>query len=426
MPADGGPIIEERTGTLLGVVVAHAPKTGDSSVMALARSGAAEPIASLIPADEVRHALAGRVGALEVALRSINKETADLQVSAQLVDPKGLVKSVLVQAAPADSATMVPYSDGTWPGLGKSDRVELRPDQAGASVSGRVAVRLGEVNAPKRIFIQTTQRYQTGQLVNSKPWEYDLPEKPGRAYPTGTPLELILKAAAHESFARLGLLVDPAKDCLFIKDEKSHTIKIEVPGDKLHTLAPELVTTGEGKPLHNAPRALADIEGDFAAIVQVTGEISPSLTLPEDRQGNEISSTFQGAGLLLYQDNEHFIRLERTAGVAVGSIQPTHKALFQVVKGGKQIESHTYPLRSEMPAYLLLMRAKGRLKLGLTVDLATPPIQIKELEIELPAKLKIGLSASNISATPFTAIFENFALLSDVSLVEAKFRKDTN
>ena len=105
---------------------------------------------------------------------------------------------------------------------------------------------------------------------------------------------------------------------------------------------------------------LAPVEGDFAAIVQVTGEISPSLTLPEDRQGNDIPSTFQGAGLLLYQDKDNFVRFERTAGVAVGSIQPIHRVLFEVVKDGKQVESQKYPLPPEGPAYLFLVRRKGR------------------------------------------------------------------
>ena len=39
----------------------------------------------------------------------------------------------------------------------------------------------------------------------------------------------------------------------------------------------------------------------------------------------------------------------------------------------------------------------------------------------MPAKVRIGLSASNISATPFTATFGNFVLLDDVTMVEAKF-----
>ena len=66
---------------------------------------------------------------------------------------------------------------------------------------------------------------------------------------------------------------------------------------------------------------LTAVEGDFAAVVEVTGELSPGLVLPKDRQGNHIPSTFQGAGLLLYQDQDNFVRLERTAGMAVGSIE---------------------------------------------------------------------------------------------------------
>jgi hypothetical protein len=41
------------------------------------------------------------------------------------------------------------------------------------------------------------------------------------------------------------------------------------------------------------------VEGDFAAMVEVTGEISAGTTLPKDRQGNSVPFTFQGAGLLL-------------------------------------------------------------------------------------------------------------------------------
>jgi hypothetical protein len=153
----------------------------------------------------------------------------------------------------------------------------------------------------------------------------------------------------------------------------------------------------------------------------VTGEINPSLTLPEERQGNDITSTFQGAGLLLFRDQNNFVRLERTAGVVAGSIQPSHKILFEVVKDGKQFESQKYSLSPSGPAYLLLLRRKGRVVCAASRDLRAPIVPIKGIDLDLPSKVKIGLSASNISATPFTATFENFALLSDVKIVEAKF-----
>ena len=274
-----------------------------------------------------------------------------------------------------------------------------------------------------RIVIQTKFQYQTGQLVNSKPKAYELPEKPGRIYPTGTPLDLILKAAARESIALLGPLVDRDKDCRLDKDEQGRSMKIEIPGDKLHTLAPELVTeANKKKPLHNAPMTLAPIQGDFAACVQVTGEISPSLTLPEDRQGNDIASTFQGAGLLLYRDKDNFIRFRKNSrcGCRLDPAEPQGPVPGRERrKAGRQSD---VPLAPQAPACLFMLRRNGRLICGVAPDLATPPIQIKEIALDLPPQLKIGLSASNVSTTPFTASFENFALLSDVSPVQAKFR----
>jgi serine/threonine protein kinase len=425
-PGDfGGPIVEERTGTLIGVAGSKVRPTGDFIGVAVTRTGSVDPVGFVIPAEEVRRALAGRVGALEVTIESVQKGTADLQVSAGLIDPKGMVKAVLVSiVGPGDTNPIAPYSDGSWPPLRTSDAVELRHDPNSASASGRARVLLsGEDATSDRFLIQTAQRYQSGQLVYSEPKAYFLSGKPGRVYPIGTSLKRILKDARRESFGALGPLVDPDRDCVFKKNEKSYEIKIELPGDKLHTLAPEIVRLDKTKPLHNAPMTLTEVEGDFAAIVEVTGEISPSLTLPEDRQGNNVASTFQGAGLLLYRDQNNFVKLERTAGVAVGSIQPSHKSLFEVVKDGKQVERQRFSLSPSGPAYLLLLRRKGRVVCAASRDLSAPIVPIKEIELDLPPKVKIGLSASNVSATPFTATFENFALLSDVNVVEAKFGK---
>ena len=106
---------------------------------------------------------------------------------------------------------------------------------------------------------------------------------------------------------------------------------------------------------------LIDVEGDFAALVEVTGEISAGSTLPKDRQGNDIPFTFQGAGLLLYQDKDNFVRLERSAGVAVATLQPIHKVLFEVVKDGKHVaESESTRPCPRGPFICCLMRRKGQ------------------------------------------------------------------
>ena len=234
------------------------------------------------------------------------------------------------------------------------------------------------------------------------------------------------RALQRKSLSLLGPLVDPDKDCQLVKDEASCKIKIEVPGNKLHTLAPEVVTLlDKKKPLHNAPMTLTDVEGDFVASVEVTGEISTGSILPQNLHGNSIPFTFQGAGLLLYQDQDNFVRLERTAGTAIGTLARIHKVLLEVVKDGKNM-NQSYPPEPEGPVYLLLMRHKGRTVWGASSSirgLATPfkEIATEEIEIDLPPKVKIGLSASNISAKPFTATFENFALITDVAVIDAHF-----
>jgi len=427
-PGDsGGPIVEERTGTLIGVGVSQLRGTGNSSGVAVAKRGSAQPIAVLIPADEVRRSLAGRVGAVDLTLRSIRQGAAELEIKAQLVDPKGMVNAVMVHVAPAAAGSIVPYSDGSWPPLRDTKEVELRHDPSTASASGRIQVALsGQGAAARKVLVQTSHRYQSGQLVYSKPTAYDLPDSPRRIHPPGTPLKLILKAARRASFALLEPLIDPDKDCRLFKDAENNRIKIEIPGDKLHTLAPELVAQlDKKKPLHNAPMTLTAVQGDFAAFVEVVGEISPGLALPEDRQGNHIASTFQGAGLLLYQDRDNFVRLERTSGVAAGSMHLIDKVLFEVIKGGKRVESQTYPLPPEGPAYLLLMRRKGRVAWGTSHDRAALPVPIKGINLDFPAKVKIGLSATNISADAFTATFENFVLLNDVTIIVGKFGDTT-
>ncbi len=279
--ASGFPIVEERTGTLIGVGLSPMHSTGNVNVAGLAvvKPGSAEPIGVLIPADEVRRALAGRVGALDLTLESIKEGTANVQVSAGLVDPKGMVKAVSLHVAPADAGTIVPYGDGTWPPLRNAEEAELKHDADTVSATGRVQIALSDsASAARKVLIQTAHQYQSGQLVYSRPRSYDLPGKPGRIYPTGAPLELILSGARRASFALLGPLVDPENDCNLEKNAKTQTIKIGVPCESPRTLAPDLVSPRDKKsPLHNAPMTLTPVQGDFAAIVRSLCRLEPGI-----------------------------------------------------------------------------------------------------------------------------------------------------
>ena len=163
----GGPVVEDKTGKLLGVVVA---KLGAVDTIGLRRAGRGVAQGAGRPGRRCRGADASKAA----------EGTADLEIKAQIVDPKGMVQGVVVHVAPASSAgTIAPNSDGSWPPLPNTKAVELQKDPKLAMASGRVQVTLtGDGAAARKVLIQTAHRDRRGLLVYTKPREYELPEKP--------------------------------------------------------------------------------------------------------------------------------------------------------------------------------------------------------------------------------------------------------
>ncbi len=170
----GGPIIDEKTGKLLGVAVAKAAM--------------ADTIGFIVPADEVRRALAGRVGGMDLALEASNQQgIANLHVKAILMDPKMQVGGVVVRAAPASTVgKLTPDSQGNWQALPNTKPFELQRDARTPTASGQVQVTLngGGLDA-RKILVQTAHRDLLGRLHYAKPKEVMLPDKPGRIRPAG-------------------------------------------------------------------------------------------------------------------------------------------------------------------------------------------------------------------------------------------------
>jgi S1-C subfamily serine protease len=404
----GGPIIEEKTGRLIG--------------LAVAKVGAVDTIGFVVPDEELRRCLAGRVGGVQLKRLDTSQTTA-LEVKAQIVDPKRLVQGVLVCAAPAAAAaSLAPDSTGHWPPLPNASPVELQRDQKTPTASGKIQVSLsGQDAAGRKIVIQTAHRNGAGQLVYSKPKEVQLPAKEGPIVTAGS-LMRTLKQFARRSLALLGPLVDPDKDCALVKDDDAAKLKIEIPG-KLHTLSPYVVTRkNKNKPLYNGPMAVAEVEGDFAAIVEVTGDIRPGSATPKDRQGNTLPFTYQGAGLIVYQDKDNFFRLERAASVIIDGLHPVHRLLMEAVKDGKEAKGgYIYLDIPERDTMLIVTRRKGRVRCLFSPDGGNSLAVFREFELDLPPKVKVGLSAANISAKPFTATFENFAIINDATKIDSEF-----
>ena len=204
----GGPIIEERTGAFIGV-----------SVFENARGKISQFV---IPANEVRQALAGRVGRLDLTLRSMRQGIADVDIRAQIVDPRGVLQDVMVLVA--ESQPTGSRSAGHTPL--ETELVRLAYDRNVALAAGSIQIALPEFGARHRILVQIALRNRSGRLEYSQPKEYDLPARPGRIHRSNAPVELIVKGSSRESFSRLERLVDPDEDCRLVKEDERCTIEI--------------------------------------------------------------------------------------------------------------------------------------------------------------------------------------------------------
>ncbi len=405
----GGPIIDEKTGHLLGVAVAKA--------------SFADTIGFVVPADQVRRALAGRVGGLALTLESSDQSKANLLIKANLVDPKLQVAGVVdPRRAALLGRQAQPRQRRLLAGLAEhpADRAPAQSPRSGGD--RRVQVALSGSGADSRkVWIQAAYRDMLGRWTYSRPKEVFLPEQPGPIRDAGS-LGRIVNRVRAKSLALLGPLVDPSKDCHLDKDQRSLKVRIDVPG-KLHTLSPE-IQARKNSPFHNSPMTLAEVDGDFLAQVAVTGEISPGSTPPKDRAVRNLPFTVQSAGLLLYQDKNNFIRLERAGSIVTARLTPLHRLIVEVVRDGKQAIEPIYLNIPEGDTKLIMIRRKGRIRCQFVPSGSQSRYTFREFALNFPSKLKIGLSASNISAQPFTATFEGFALISDATQIDSELEDE--
>ena len=186
----------------------------------------------------------------------------------------------------------------------------------------------------------------------------------------------------------IGPLINPDHDCTASTDEEGFTI--ETPGK------PHIITPGKA----NAPRALEKVTGDFVAEVHVPGEIRPGANPLE-----HFPFTFQGAGLLLWLDQENYIRLERTVMYEAGS---RHQVMVESFKGGKPGRTVNINVKGDKIT-LRMERHGGEINCTYSSDGKTW-LPVRRWAAALPPTVLVGVSASNISPKPFEARFTDFTL----------------
>lgn len=191
-------------------------------------------------------------------------------------------------------------------------------------------------------------------------------------------------------------ITDPDGDC-----QIKSTITVTVPNTN-HDLHPKLGM--------NAPRLLQTVSGDFTAQVKVTGDFQPG----DMSTGG--GRPFNGAGLLIWQDESNYLRLERNA-YRVGDrlmcfpplIEYWADKQYRGVNTGSVPADEFFQGRS---TWLKLQRQGDQFTASFSHD-GDEWTVAREFTAEFPDEVSVGMDALNTSNEEFTVEFEAFEITTD-------------
>ena len=183
--------------------------------------------------------------------------------------------------------------------------------------------------------------------------------------------------------------MDPDGDCE-VREEKG-VVLITVPSPT-HDLWPE---NPEAKQRANAPRLLRDVDGDFAAEVQVSGTVL----------GGEF---FRAGAMLVWQDERNYVRFERAGSFRDKT--PRHYCWLHVFKDGKRVVNVQVEPVKDADTILRLVRRADKLDASFSQDGGKTFTRLPRQDLTLAPQSQVGVAALNASKAPFTARFEQFKL----------------
>jgi hypothetical protein len=190
--------------------------------------------------------------------------------------------------------------------------------------------------------------------------------------------------------------VDPDGDCKFLLEfGKLH---IKIPG-KPHRLAVELGP-------NTAPRVLRQMQGDFLFEVKILAG-SPSV-----RRSETGSSPWHGAGVLIWQDENNYLRLERARQYVSGDNWRCY-ANWKLRQGGKltrQAAGAELNLEEGKPVYFKLNRKADTFTATYSQDGKTSK-ELPPIRADFAIKLGVGICASHNTGVGYDAVFEDLKLV---------------
>ena len=182
-----------------------------------------------------------------------------------------------------------------------------------------------------------------------------------------------------------GEIVDPDGD-VAVK-EHDGGLSITIPA-KHHDL-----THTKNYSMLNAPRVLQPVDGDFTVSVVIK-----AFPLPKGVPPAGGTHSYQSCGLLIWQDDRNFIRIERAANAKA----PRPFVWIEQFAAGKAVSSKLVSVfNQDVP--LRVSRTGDRFTYYVNTDKAMGWSKVFEENIKWPERLQVGVTAINSAARVFPA-----------------------
>jgi serine/threonine protein kinase/regulation of enolase protein 1 (concanavalin A-like superfamily) len=210
-----------------------------------------------------------------------------------------------------------------------------------------------------------------------------------------------------------GKFTDPDGDCKLTSNDNN--VAIDVPG-KYHDL--------QAGGAVNSPRVFQEVTGDFVAQVKIANVIHSEVgsMLPGLAGG-----AFRSGGLLIWKDDQSFIRFERVSRDVDGKVVSLCW-LEPYLNGDNAVDPATKEelwANQEVPDKITNLRVERKqdvFHLSYSQDDGKTwvPFGKASFKLKLPAKLKVGLSVVNNTTQPLRVEFEDFQVTRSGAPVTAK------
>lgn len=189
-----------------------------------------------------------------------------------------------------------------------------------------------------------------------------------------------------------GTFIDPARDA-----------RVTMTGGALNLTVPGLYRDLWPEGLVNSPRILTPVQGDFSVVVKTAALAPTELGLAPDRPATA-RWPVHGAELLVWQDEDNFVRFERISSDA------GHRWYYHSFEGGKRVLRLNGDVKPDVPVHLWIARRQRMFHAGYRQGDEATWTRLEPHRPALLDRVQVGVSIVNSTSEPFTAQFEGFRI----------------